>query len=253
MGKAEQATQWMINIANDSRHGYDQQYRWGERGDYDCSSLTIMSDELAGIPVKTNGATYTGNMYSAYRKCGYKDVTNAVNRRTGEGLKRGDVLLNVVHHVARYIGNGQLVQASINEFGKATGGQAGDQKQLKGLKGEINICSYYNYPWDYVLRYEEGTTTNANTNNSSSEGGKCSVNVTMPVLKKGMTGNAVGIWQQILCIAGHATGVDNSFGNDTEEKTIAFEKSVGIYDEPECVGSNAWKAGLSLLGARKTF
>ena len=25
----------------------------------------------AGVPVKTNGATYTGNMYSVFKKCGF--------------------------------------------------------------------------------------------------------------------------------------------------------------------------------------
>ena len=68
-------------------------------------------------------------------------------------MRRGDVLLNHVHHTAMYIGNGQLVQASINEKGTATGGQSGDQKQLWGQRGEINIRSYYNYPWNCVLRY----------------------------------------------------------------------------------------------------
>ena len=34
MGKIETATQWMINLANDNTHGYDQTYRWGEKGDF---------------------------------------------------------------------------------------------------------------------------------------------------------------------------------------------------------------------------
>nr|DAX28069.1 MAG TPA: NlpC/P60 family [Caudoviricetes sp.] len=149
----------MIEIAQDSSHGYDQNQRWGERGDYDCSSLTITAFEKAGFPVKSKyGATYTGNMKQAFINCGFKDVRNAVNLTTGTGLKRGDILLNEVHHVAVYIGNGLIVQASINELGKATGGKPGDQTGR-----EINISEYKNYHrggWDCVLRYEEELDTN---------------------------------------------------------------------------------------------
>jgi hypothetical protein len=144
----------MIEIAQDSSHGYDQNQRWGERGDYDCSSLTISAFENAGFPVKSKyGATYTGNMKQAFINCGFKDVRNAVNIATGAGLVRGDILLNEVHHVAVYIGNGLIVQASINELGRATGGKPGDQTGY-----EINISNYKNYHrggWDCVLRYEE--------------------------------------------------------------------------------------------------
>lgn len=239
MSKIEQATAWMEAVANDPKYGYDQAYRWGERGDYDCSSLCITADEKAGIPVKSAGATYTGNMYAAYTKCGYKNVTSQINMQTGSGLQRGDILLNTVNHVARYVGNGKLVQASINELGRVTGGQPGDQKQLKGLKGEINISPYYNYPWNYVLRYMETDDIEM-----------AAVNVQLPVLKKGMKGIAVGIWQQILCEAGYKTTVDESFGPKTEAKTIEFEKSRGITECPEQVGPSAWRNGLDLLKAK---
>ena len=76
----------MENLAKDDSHGYDQTYRWGEKGDYDCSSATITAWEKAGVPVKSNGATYTGNMYSVFTKLGFKDVTSKVNLSTGAGL-----------------------------------------------------------------------------------------------------------------------------------------------------------------------
>ena len=62
-------------------------------------------------------------------------------------LKRGDILLNDVHHVAIYIGNGMVVQASSNEFGGAIGGQPGDQSGR-----EIWTRAYYDYPWNGILR-----------------------------------------------------------------------------------------------------
>ena len=151
MSKIEKAVQQMEAWANDNSHGYDQIYRWGEKGDFDCSAAVIQACENAGIPVKSNGATYTGNMLSVFKKCGFKDVTSSVNLSTGSGLKRGDVLLNTSHHTAMYCGNGKEVEASINEKGTATGGKPGDQTGKEFL-----IRSYRNYPWTNVLRYSYG-------------------------------------------------------------------------------------------------
>ncbi len=145
----EDAVEWAIGIANDDSHGYDQTNRWGP--DYDCSSLVIQAWQNAGVPVKTQGASYTGNMYDAFIACGFIDVTSQVNLSSGSGVVRGDVLLNIVNHTAMSIGNGQIVQASINEHGETTGGQTGDQTGR-----EIYTRSYYNYPWDRVLRYSGG-------------------------------------------------------------------------------------------------
>lgn len=156
MTKTEKATQQMEAWARDDSHGYDQVYRWGEKGDYDCSAAVIQAWQNAGVPVKSNGATYTGNMLGVFKRCGFIDVTSQVNRNTGAGLERGDVLLNTVHHTAMYCGNGYEVEASINEKGTATGGQPGDQTGREFL-----IRTYRNYPWTNILRYpESGDTTN---------------------------------------------------------------------------------------------
>lgn len=152
MNKTEKATKQMESWAQDSSHGYDQDYRWGEKGDFDCSSAVIQAWQNAGVPVKTKGATYTGDMRTVFLSCGFKDVTSKVNRSTGSGLLRGDVLLNETHHVAMYCGNGKEVEASINEKGTAHGGQPGDQTGKEFL-----IRSYRNYPWDCVLRYSESS------------------------------------------------------------------------------------------------
>ena len=148
MSKIEKAVQQMEAWARDDSHGYDQTYRWGQRGDFDCSAAVIQACENAGIPVKSKGATYTGNMLAVFKKCGFVDVTSKVNRSTGAGLLRGDVLLNTSHHTAMYCGNGKEVEASINEKGTATGGKHGDQTGKEFL-----IRSYRNYPWTNVLRY----------------------------------------------------------------------------------------------------
>ena len=100
----EKAISQMEAWASDLAHGYDQANRWGT--DYDCSSAVISAWELAGAPVKTNGATYTGNMRGVFLRCGFEDVTAGVDLATGQGLQRGDVLLNIQHHTAMYCGNG---------------------------------------------------------------------------------------------------------------------------------------------------
>ena len=157
MTKTEKAIQQMETWAKDDSHGYDQDYRWGEKGDYDCSSAVIQAWQNAGVPVKSGGATYTGDMKNVFLKNGFKDITASVNRGTGTGLKRGDVLLNEAHHVAMYCGNGKEVEVSINEKGTAHGGQPGDQTGKEFL-----IRSYRNYPWNCILRYSESNATKNN-------------------------------------------------------------------------------------------
>lgn len=67
-------------------------------------------------------------------------------------LKKGDVLLahnDKRKHTAIYIGDGQIVHASINEKGTTTGGKVGDQTGR-----EICTRSIYG-EWDFVLRYPD--------------------------------------------------------------------------------------------------
>lgn len=156
MTKTEKAIRQMETWAKDDSHGYDQDHRWGEKGDYDCSSAVIQAWQNAGVPVKSGGATYTGDMKNVFLKNGFVDVTSKVNVATGAGLIRGDVLLNTVHHTAMYCGNGKEVEASINEKGTAHGGKPGDQTGKEFL-----IRSYRNYPWNCVLRYKESTSGSA--------------------------------------------------------------------------------------------
>lgn len=142
----ESAINWAVDTANDDSHGYDQIGRWGV--DYDCSSLVISAYEQAGIKVKEAGATYTGNMLSAFKKCGFEAITY----KKGMKLIAGDVLLNKKHHTVLYIGDNKIVQASINEKGGIYNGEDGDQTGK-----EIAVGKFYEYSkgWDVVLRYPD--------------------------------------------------------------------------------------------------
>lgn len=231
MGKIENATQWMINLANDNSHGYDQTNRWGPN--YDCSSAIITAWQQAGVPVKTNGATYTGNMKSVFLRTGFSEVISQIVLSNGSNLKRGDVLLNESSHTAMYIGNGQIVHASINEFGGTTGGQSGDQNGQ-----EICIRSYYNKPWNSILRYKEGGTPDPTPSGSYI--------FSTPQIKLGSNGVAVLLLQEILLSRGIYTGgLDRDFGNTTNAALKSYQASRGLAVDGVC-GVNTWNDLLAL-------
>ncbi len=230
MNATESAVKRMEDWAADDSHGYDQQYRWGEYGDFDCSSAVISAWELAGVPVKSSGATYTGNMRGVFLRCGFKDVTRDVELDSGSGLLRGDVLLNYENHCALYCGNGREVEASINELGGITGGQPGDQTGREFL-----VRSYRNYPWDCVLRYGgEGGTTSARP------GPSYEYSVKLGLLKEGMEDAQVKTVQMLLAGMGYEPGqADGIMGPLTAEAVKAFQRAAGLLDDGE-VGGDTW-------------
>ena len=221
------AVAWALSIANSPDHGYDQTYRWGPN--YDCSSFIISAWEAAGVPVKEAGATYTGNMLSSFLKCGFRNVLSLVNVSTGKGLQKGDVLLNTVHHTEMYIGDGKDVKASINERGGTTGGQSGDQ-----TGSEICVSNYYNYPWNYVLRYYGGEQDNGQKDDQDDFHDEPTFTLSFHYLRRG-DGMGNKFWMkpevksmQILlngnkCSVG-IYGADGEFGPNTEEALKAFQR-----------------------------
>jgi len=138
-----EAMRW---AADSDKVGYDQNQRttvefYSNRDtESDCSWLTIAALRYAGFD--TGNATYTGNMSEELCARGWKRIANDGNPQVG------DILLNDKDHVAVYIGDGMLAQASIDEHGNIAGGQAGDQ-----TGDEVNVRSYYNYPWNCYLRW----------------------------------------------------------------------------------------------------
>lgn len=222
MSATESACTWAVGIANDNSHGYDQIHRQGP--DYDCSSLVINAYEQAGVKVKEAGATYTGNMRSAFVKCGFK----AIKYVKGMALKRGDVILNEKHHTLLYLGDKKMVQASSNEKGGIYNGKTGDQTGR-----EIYVGNFYEFSkgWDYVLRYEVSEVT--------------TVNVTMPVLQKGSKCTEVGTVQTLLNALGFVgkngrrLTVDHDFGSNVEYAVKNFQKAHNI-GQDGIVGARTW-------------
>lgn len=205
-GAIRRAVEWMLAIAADNMHGYSQADRWGP--DYDCSSFVITAWELAGVPVKTAGATYTGNMYDVFTRCGFQDVTASCDLTTGAGMQAGDVLLNHQRHTATYIGNGQLVHARSSEGNSIQGDQSGN---------EIRVQPYYNGPWDCVLRY------------TGADAGSVPAAPRRSILKKGMTGEDVRELQQKLVKLGYDTGgTDGDYGTKTFVAVAKFQEANNV-------------------------
>lgn len=147
MGNINKAVEFMIKIANDERCGYDQTHRNGPN--YDCSSLIGTALHNAGFNVSPN--SWTGNLESQLRKAGFKECKAP--------WKAGDIHLKIGKHVVMSVSENEIVEASLNEKGTATGGVSGDQTGR-----EICIRNYYNYNWDLHLRYY----TNENSTNLES-------------------------------------------------------------------------------------
>ena len=137
----ESAVRFLEMLADDDSHGYDQQFRWGERGDYDCSAAVITAWERAGVPVRAQGASYTGNMRGAFLRCGFEDVTERVSLPDGAGLRRGDVLLNVRHHTALFLGGGMEAEASIHSNASAS---ALSSRLYSGLPVAQSVATTWN-------------------------------------------------------------------------------------------------------------
>ena len=131
--------------------GYDQSNRWDIRvgGECDCSSLVIHALGEAGFDTGT--ASYTGDMSANLCARGWRRLPADIST-----CRAGDILLNDVHHVCAVIaGSGwgaTIAQASIDERGRATGGQSGDQ----GSETNTKPVYEYRYGWDCILRWQGG-------------------------------------------------------------------------------------------------
>lgn len=150
-------------MVNDERFGYSWEERWGAKnekwtvngvkfdmpvGDYDCSSSAIQAWKKALTGTKyaksLDGATYTGNMRSAFVGSGLFTW-----KPTSFIASPGDLYLNEANHVAmcQCQEPDELSEFSWGDNG-AYGNKRGDQS---GFESRVN--PYYEYPWDGILHY----------------------------------------------------------------------------------------------------
>lgn len=236
MGVIDNVCALAVEIANDNSHGYSQANRWGTP-DYDCSSFIIDIWTRCGVDVKGRGATYTGNMTFAFLQAGFRKVNPVL-----ESLQPGDVLLNVLHHTALYIGNGKMVHAA----GSETGGKYGQPGDQTGK--EICITNYYDFPWDFVLRYdgagqitppEPPAIEKPTTYITYSDADCCATQ--MPVIQRGEIGSAVSAMQAALSYHGFLSlsDIDGDFGPQTETALLNFQRKHNIEIDGVC-GPITW-------------
>lgn len=171
--KVKKAISWLKAVARDSRHGYSCEGentntnlkthwgRWGARGDYSCSTLAATAYELTGLTSLRKVAgekklkmtalrrTYTGyNSTTTGRSClkskHFKDVTSKLRKYGRSGLKAGDILVGAGgRHVGVYVGDGRIVEATINEVGREYAGYGPGQVTPGDQRGsEIRIHPY---------------------------------------------------------------------------------------------------------------
>lgn len=177
--RVKKAVKWAVAVSKDSRHGYSCEGeqsndntrtslgRWGSKGDYSCSTLAATAYELAGIVnlrsiaknskltcnaggrIVKNGLN-AGNFAAACTKSKkFNDITSIMKSKGCKALKAGDILVTSTGgHVVIYIGNGQIVEAVINELGReyATP-RPGDQTGW-----EIRISSYWSRTYGRAFR-----------------------------------------------------------------------------------------------------
>ena len=159
---------WLMRAIADGNYGYSQPNRYtGEYGkepsDFDCSSLVTYCWQSAGVPVRDKGATTTSNMYKPFIACGFKDITDRIDLKSGKGLMAGDVLLypydGQYGHTEMMLNSTTICGARRDENGKDgwEGAKPGDQ-----TGHEIEYGPYYNFGptgWKFVLRYGDETGT----------------------------------------------------------------------------------------------
>lgn len=192
MSNIEKAVSFMIDIAKDDSHGYDQIHRTGGT-DYDCSSLVGTALNQAGFNVKKSSTTRT--LRAQLLACGFKTVL------VGGARKRGDIFLKEGHHVVMCTDANNIVHASINEKGKTTGGKPGDQTGK-----EICVRSFYNYKggWDYHFRFSDAISTQPTTKPSTTP-----------------KNDLVALGQQhTINYTGHNIGVDGMYGPQTRANIV---------------------------------
>lgn len=160
----DQMVNWMMKIARDDSHGYNQVGRSTlskESPDVDCSSFVYFALERgAGISTKTLGGRVftTSTMGSKLKNSGFKEITYSKSK-----LKYGDILWKGEYiivkgkrkwhgHTEVYVGNGQTVGAHTckpnKKYPKRSCKKKGDQDGSEVSKADAGTG------WKKIFRYK---------------------------------------------------------------------------------------------------
>lgn len=149
------AVSFAVGIANNNSHGYSQAvrslYNITNPKSYDCSSLCCTAYYYAflknGLTAQANylksHCSYTGNMLNMLN-VGFEIV--ARNQTAHAQMQKGDLELNVTHHVAMAIDKDNIVHARSSE---------GTTNTIDDSGNEIRTQPWYNYShgWTHRLRF----------------------------------------------------------------------------------------------------
>lgn len=149
------AVSFAVGIANDNSHGYSQAvrslYNITNPKSYDCSSLCCTAYYYAflknGLIEQANylksHCSYTGNMLNMLN-VGFEIV--ARNQTAHAQMQKGDLELNVTHHVAMAIDRNNIVHARSSE---------GTTNTIDDSGNEIRTQPWYEYShgWTHRLRF----------------------------------------------------------------------------------------------------
>ena len=249
------AVEFAVNIANDNNHGYSQRirslYEIDDPKSFDCSSLTCTAYYYAFLK---NGLTtqarylkehcsYTGNMLNMCN-CGFEIA--ARNQTAHSQMQKGDLELNVTHHVAMAIDRDNIVHARSSEG-------TTDTKDNSGNEIRTQPWYLYSHGWTHRLRFTgNGIDFTALTTDTN----KPAVKPTTPTggkymfepktVKAGDKNTSVLLLQEILKSRGFKgknkkeLDLDREAGDNTIYALKQYQKSRGLDADGVC-GSVTWK------------
>ena len=248
------AVEFAVNIANDNNHGYSQRirslYEIDDPKSFDCSSLACTAYYYAFLK---NGLTtqarylkehcsYTGNMLNMCN-CGFEIV--ARNQTAHSQMQKGDLELNVTHHVAMAIDRDNIVHARSSEG-------TTDTKDNSGNEIRTQPWYLYSHGWTHRLRFTgNGIDFTALTTDTN----KPAVKPTTPTggkymfepktVKAGDKNTSVLLLQEILKSRGFKgknkkdLDLDWEAGDNTIYALKQYQKSRGLEADGIC-GTATW-------------
>ena len=249
------AVEFAVNIANDNNHGYSQRirslYEIDDPKSFDCSSLACTAYYYAFLK---NGLTtqarylkehcsYTGNMLNMCN-CGFEIV--ARNQTAHSQMQKGDLELNVTHHVAMAIDRDNIVHARSSEG-------TTDTKDNSGNEIRTQPWYLYSHGWTHRLRFTgngiDFTALTTDTNKpavkpTTPTGGKYMIEP--KTVKAGDKNTSVLLLQEILKSRGFKgknkkdLDLDWEAGDNTIYALKQYQKSRGLDVDGVC-GSATWK------------